>query len=84
MVGWFYFSHRIYPIPFEWFRVLFAIGWTALIAFSFPQLEFVFALPFTIKVSICLLFMISLFPIGLLKISEFKIACNFAFGTRDA
>ena len=84
MGGWFYFNHRLYPIPFEWHRIVIATGWAALIVLFLPRLEFAVAMPLAFKTAIGLLFMLSLFPIGLLKISEFKIACNFAFGSRDA
>jgi O-antigen/teichoic acid export membrane protein len=84
MGGWFYFSHRLYPIPFEWFPIITAIAWTTLIVLVVPRLEFTGVMSLVVKTSVWVLFVLSLFLVGLLKISEIKLALSFVRLSRNA
>ena len=82
MLGWFYFSHRHYPIPFEWVRILTGIGWTALLVLLLAKLNLEDPIPLLGKTFIALFFLVTLFPIGLLKISELRLFFKYMRGIR--
>ena len=73
MAAWFYFSHRHYPIPFEWMRILAGVGWTVLLVLLFAKFNLEGDIPLLAKTFIALFFLVSLFPIGLLKVSELRL-----------
>ena len=82
MLGWFYFSHRHYPIPFEWVRILTGIGWTALLVLLLAKLNLEDPIPLLGKTFIALFFLVTLFPMGLLKISELRLFFKYMRGIR--